>query len=148
MAKEFDPKEIENAVMDELTEITQKVMIATATAVVFPTPVGNPLLWKNPQQAPEGYVGGHARRNWVAAPDVAPVGELPGVETSYQAKLNEIKAVTATFDTKKSSKFWLVNNVPYIGRLNDGWSTQAPRGFIGRGIRAAVRATLPRRKNI
>lgn len=148
MAKPFDAKEIEAAILDELTEITQELVVATGTAVVFATPVGNPTLWQNPGSAPPGYVGGHARRNWVAAPDQPPRGELPGIEQSPSVKVSEIKRAAETFNARRSKRFWLVNNVPYINRLNDGWSTQAPAGFIERGIRAAVKAPIPRRKNI
>lgn len=33
---------------------------------------------------------------------------------------------------------YVVNDVPYIGRLNDGWSTQAPAGFIQIAVARAV----------
>jgi len=33
---------------------------------------------------------------------------------------------------------YVLNDVPYIGRLNDGWSDQAPPGFVQIAIARAV----------
>jgi hypothetical protein len=36
------------------------------------------------------------------------------------------------------------NNVPYIGRLNDGWSGQSPAGFVQAAMERAIRQTYSR----
>lgn len=36
------------------------------------------------------------------------------------------------------------NNVPYIQRLNDGWSMQSPRGFVQAAIEKAISQTYSR----
>ena len=55
----------------ELQQILKKQEIVTATIATDlvgelkrATPVGNKNLWKNPDSAPSGYVGGNLRRNW------------------------------------------------------------------------------------
>jgi len=35
----------------------------------------------------------------------------------------------------------VVNRVPYIQRLEQGWSKQAPRGFVNQSIKTAIRNT-------
>lgn len=41
------------------------------------------------------------------------------------------------FKTSRGLEFWVQNNTPYILRLNNGWVTQMPAGFIERGLAAA-----------
>jgi len=56
---------------EELNLILKKQEIVTATIATDllgelknATPVGSPQIWKNPDSAPSGYVGGNLRRNW------------------------------------------------------------------------------------
>jgi len=41
---------------------------------------------------------------------------------------------------RPEQNIFISNNVPYIGRLNEGWSAQAPAGFIEQAVQAAVAA--------
>lgn len=38
----------------------------------------------------------------------------------------------------KEDKNSVSNTVPYIQRLEQGWSSQAPRGFVKQSVRAAI----------
>jgi hypothetical protein len=56
-------------------------------------------------------------------------------------------AITITRELAKlrgsSSPFTIItiqNNLPYAGRLNDGWSRQAPAGFVEAAVDQAVSA--------
>jgi hypothetical protein len=71
---------------------------------------------------------GHARRNWV--PSVA--SPFTGIATS-NAEHDAGVATVIAFKLEQGSVF-LSNNVPYVPRLNLGWSTQAPAGFIEAAI--------------
>lgn len=74
---------------------------------------------------------GWARSNWqmvVGAPASGVVGspENPGsppMVTSYKLGQGPIN---------------ITNNVPYIQRLNDGWSQQAPAGYVEAAIDRAI----------
>ena len=33
---------------------------------------------------------------------------------------------------------YITNNVPYIDRLNNGWSQQSPAGFVDKAVQVAV----------
>ena len=40
-------------------------------------------------------------------------------------------------NAKGNTSIFLNNNLPYITRLNDGWSSQAPKGFVQKALEAA-----------
>lgn len=100
----------------------------TFAAVVTGTPVGNKALWKRnrglpaSRQQPRNYVGGAARQAWrISVNGVAgldPFASLAGV--------------------KLSDRVSITNARPYIDRLNQGWSTQAPAGYIDNAIRTVA----------
>ena len=51
---------------------------------------------------------------------------------SAQAAVEDAKRVLK--NKKPGEKIYLSNLVPYIGRLNDGSSTQEPKGFVERAV--------------
>ena len=109
---------------------TLKRCLAEAlTGLVMATPVGNPTLWKV-RRGRKGYVGGHARRNWqiTGVQGTAPVAQ--GVDPSGQQTTTEGYAKIASLPVT-TRRMWIENRVPYMERLNEGWSKQAPAGFIG-----------------
>jgi hypothetical protein len=86
------------------------------------TPVGNPILWKNPALAPDGYVGGRARGNWQATIGSPFVGEDDS---------GNIMKAQSVIPRRAGSVVYLTNNVPYIGSLEyDAHSSQAPAGMV------------------
>lgn len=82
---------------------------------------------------------GRARSNWTAQMDAAFAGlfpaRVPG-EKGSTGEANTVAAVEAavqvieTFDIEKNGSIHITNNLPYIGSLNDGHSTQAPADFV------------------
>jgi hypothetical protein len=90
--------------------------------IIFMTPVGNPILWKNPALAPDGYVGGRARGNWQATIGSPFVGEDDS---------GNIMKAQSVIPRRAGSVVYLTNNVPYIGSLEyDAHSSQAPAGMV------------------
>lgn len=79
----------------------------------------------------------HAESNWIASlgrpyPDVA--GSREKVDFGPQERgLVEVR----TEPTNSLRVANVVNNVPYIEVLNDGWSQQAPTGFVQAAIAQA-----------
>lgn len=67
-----------------------------------------------------------------------PVGEV----NSRQSGQSQGVASVAAFDFAQALSIWITNGVPYIGRLNDGWSQQSPAGFV----EDAIEVTLNRFK--
>ena len=113
-------------------QLHQKVHVQLDSEMVFATPVGNVSLWLHPESAPPGYTGGRARGGWqssIHAPILTEPGTIdPNGTNTHQAAQNV--AAKIPFAVKS----FVANAVPYILRLDQGWSTQAPVDFIGRGF--------------
>lgn len=94
--------------------------------VVYRSPVGDPDFWKSPP--PKGYIGGQFRGNWdvaVGSPtsDVASGAIDPGGAATVVAGSN---VINAAIKGRPYRDIWLLNNLPYAVRLEEGWSHQAP----------------------
>lgn len=107
--------------------LVTKVVIDMGSRIVYRTPVGNPSLWQS--DPPKGYVGGRARANWQYGNGSMPEGVLDLIDDNGNLTVAAITAGVRSF--KAASIHWVVNNLPYIERLENGWSTQAPQGMVG-----------------
>ncbi|MCF0055515.1 hypothetical protein [Dyadobacter sp. CY356] len=116
-----------NKVEKNLEKAVRIVALQAYTNIVINTPVGNPDLWQSP--APEGYVGGRARANWNI--DINTV-DLSVSDSTEEPDTSKALGVTARY--KMSDTIYISNNLPYIQRLNDGWSSQAPANFVDASI--------------
>ena len=87
---------------------------------------------------------GWARANWVpaiGAPVVRDLGNVPATSqnaASVAGKQQQAIAAVVTGYKLARGAVFVSNNVPYILRLNDGSSKQAPSGFVQRAIKKAV----------
>lgn len=111
-------------------EALQKISMDLFKSVILMSPVGNPDLWKDPVR---GYVGGRFKGNWQAGINSAPGGVLDGKDKTGWATTGKM---IGTIDGKASEgdAVYLVNNLPYAQRLEEGWSTQAPGGMVALSI--------------
>lgn len=79
---------------------------------------------------------GHARANWqvsVGAPAEGIVeGEDKGAKGSDPSAASVAAASSVAMGTAKvhDETMYITNNLPYIERLNDGYSDQAPSGMV------------------
>lgn len=106
--------------------VIRKIIFDLGTKIVMRSPVGDGQYWKSPP--PAGYVGGRFRANWQYGYGAAPSGDLPDIDKSGSASTLRIAA-----GVKSSAAIgihYLVNNLPYAKRLEEGWSTQAPKGMV------------------
>lgn len=133
--REFDrlAKEID----EQVVQFERRVVLDLFTVVNVGNPVGNPTIWKKPRK---GYVGGQSRRNWrlsltrggavVAGTDPSPMGkEDPAAKSAVENFLINLKAPTS---------LWLSNPMPYIDRLEQGWSRQQPTGWLLKAVYAVA----------
>jgi hypothetical protein len=121
-------------VEDGTGRLTRAVALAADQAVVVATPVDT----------------GRARSNWLVEVDAPAAGTrepyVPGSKLgtgerdNLQGALDQGAGVVGRFDVKRNQSIHITNNLPYIQRLNDGWSAQAPAGFVEAAVQAAVRA--------
>lgn len=106
-------------------ELTRKVALAALSTVSTETPVDT----------------GRARSNWIVALG-APRREVIdsyGPDQGAAGAISAGEAVIAGY-RGEGQAIYISNNLPYISRLNDGWSAQAPAGFVETAVRAAVLA--------
>lgn len=91
---------------------------------------------------------GWARSNWIPSIGVSSErqGNLidpdAGAVAEARRASEQGQALIATTYTLNKGKVFVTNNVPYIGRLNDGHSQQAPAGFVQAAIARAVRGAF------
>ena len=82
---------------------------------------------------------GWASANWWIS-----VGTVPsdndgsgGDVSAQQAKQSTGLVDILTYEPSKGV-IYITNNVPYINRLNNGWSQQSPAGFVDRAVQIEI----------
>lgn len=121
------------AVSENADRLTRRIAIVADQAVVSATPVDT----------------GRARSNWIASLDQANLSThepyAPGDTGSTgaantQAALDQATRTVSGYNGDSHKEIHLTNNLPYIERLNQGWSRQAPAGFVEEALAATARA--------
>lgn len=107
-------KELGEKVETGSHEIVRRAALAADRELVLSTPVDT----------------GRARSNWLVGID-GPRRETVGAMPTSTAIARAQDAIEAS---RSGQSIWISNNLPYIGRLNDGYSAQAPAGFVERAI--------------
>lgn len=91
-------------------------MVVRASALA----VGASLIQRTPVDT------GRAKANWV--PGIGQVNTTTTGEINADAALANINQALQNW--KPGLTIWLCNSLPYIKRLEDGWSKQAPAGMV------------------
>lgn len=107
--------------------VVKKIVFDLGTKIVMRSPVGDGDLWKSPP--PPGYVGGRFRANWQYGFGEIPEGAFDTTDKTGVASTARISVGLQHSPT--AGVHYLVNNLPYARRLEDGWSMQAPAGMVG-----------------
>ncbi len=124
-------KDAKNGLEKELAEIFRAGALTTFGNVIQGSPVGNRELWqvnKNRGQRklqPKGYVGGNFRGNWQASVR-NPITSIVPDARNRRERLD----IAISPNIKLSDVLYLTNNLPYAQRLEEGWSTQRPSGWV------------------
>jgi len=105
--------------------LVRRCALATDAAVVLATPVDT----------------GRARANWQVEINSPSVSTTTNTSKSGRESINAGKVAIAQYKGgTPNAAIYITNNLPYIGKLNDGSSAQAPAGFVERGVMIGVRA--------
>ncbi|AUS01429.1 neck protein [Vibrio phage 1.285.O._10N.286.55.C12] len=122
--------QIENVTNETIID----VVLRTHTTLVSNPPSGTPIDF------------GWASSNWfisVGGPTTGNGGQLDadnpaavGVREGQQA--SSVARFVTGYDYTNGQTVHIGNNVPYINRLNNGWSDQAPAGFVDDATQEAV----------
>ena len=89
---------------------------------------------------------GRARSNWIVSlsvPVLSPIGPYaPGSKLGKGERANAEAALQQGRERINAARgpqdIYISNNVNYIGRLNEGYSAQAPAGFVQSAVARAV----------
>jgi len=130
---------------DNADQVVRKTVLDIGSSLIEKTPVGNPDLWQNWEKGgvgansdhwlvstgfvAQGYTGGHARANWSHSIGSRVIHELQAIDKTGRVSLERI---SASVPMKAAGLVhYIQNSVPYIQRLEDGYSKQAPAGMVG-----------------
>jgi len=116
-------------ITDHVSAEARKLMINIDRRVVMETPFDT----------------GSAKRSWLAGVNQSPTG-LFNLPDDYDVSLAEAQAIEQGASTINGAKgfdtIYIVNNQPYIKRLNEGWSEQQQSpGYIDSIIAQEVAAS-------
>lgn len=122
---------IANTVQENSDQLTRKVALAVDAAVVMATPVDT----------------GRARSNWQVELNSTPSNVrdayVPGTEQSTSGA-NASQAIeqgkTVIGGYKTGDVIHITNNLPYIGKLNEGYSAQAGSHFVEKAVHIGIQA--------
>lgn len=127
MSFESDLKAFADKTSVKANAVVRKIVIDVGTALVMKSPVGDAKYWKSPP--PKGYVGGRFRANWqygLSAPVLTTSEKIDPQGTAT------IQTIVGKIDDKAAgSVHYITNSLPYVDRLENGWSRQAPHGMVG-----------------
>ena len=117
MSWESDWKKIEQKIDRTLNQGIRATLFEVSTAIIKDTPADT----------------GRARGNWQASVGRGATGEVSvGSVRSGEAKA--IADVDQTVSVAVGDLYYLTNNLPYIERLEYGWSKQAPGGMVRKNM--------------
>jgi hypothetical protein len=125
-------KAYEHIIGKNATLLVRTAALAIDQAVVLATPVDT----------------GRARANWLVSVDGPAQKEIPAYApgkggstgaANAQAAIQQGQQTVARY-TESNKAIHITNNLPYIQRLNEGWSAQAPAKFIEQAIDAGLKA--------
>lgn len=107
-------------------KVVRNVVLDIGKSLVMKTPVGDPKYWKS--KPPKGYVGGHARGNWQHSVGSRVIEEIDCIDKSGQKSIDRIQQSIP--QSAAGLVHYVQNSVPYIKRLEEGHSRQAPHGMV------------------
>lgn len=78
------------------------------------------------------------KNNWLMSVGSPSNEILEDGDVSGSKAIERARQVVMDYPLNSLPDLWLVNNLPYAARLNDGWSAQAPSKFVEAEIAKAV----------
>lgn len=118
MSWDSDWKKISDKIDRVLSEGTRATLFEVSTAIIKETPADT----------------GRARGNWQASVGSGATGTIEGVSSARQGEAAAISNVDQTVSVAIGGLYYLTNNLPYIERLEYGWSKQAPAGMVRKNM--------------
>lgn len=135
-------------VQADVAKTVRQLAFAIDRELVRRTPVGNPELWAanrgkrrgDPGFVGKNYTGGRARANWIPTLEVPSNETIEKPDPTGASSIAKMAQVTSRY--KIGRKIFITNSLPYIQRLNEGHSKQAPPQFVESAIQVGIRTVL------
>ena len=118
MSWESDWKKIESKIDQTLNKGIRATLFEVSVAIIKETPADL----------------GTARRNWQASVGRGATGEIAAEGSVRSSEAKAIAEVDQTVSVAVGDLYYLTNNLPYIERLEYGWSQQAPGGMVRKNM--------------
>lgn len=106
--------------------VVRAITMKIDSKLVQRSPVGDAKYWKH--KPPAGYTGGRFRANWQLSIGSPAAGQLDLIDKDGSATIAAHGSVISA--AKAGDVIYLVNNLPYAKRIEEGWSRQAPVGVV------------------
>jgi len=100
--------------LDRIDIVSRKIALEMFRRVILRTPVDT----------------GRARGNWQTTIGAPAIGTVDAKDPSGCAAIAKATAVGLTWRARTGASILLTNNLPYIERLEHGYSKQAPSGMV------------------
>lgn len=107
-----DLEKFERRTTDKMERAVRKIALDVFESVIRMSPVDT----------------GRFRGNWQPAIGMAPSGTLEAMDPSGNTVIAKVAGVTGRIEI--GDVIYMVNNLPYAERLEDGYSGQAPNGMV------------------
>ena len=117
MSWDSDWKKIESKMARNLNQGIRATLLEVSTAIIKDTPADT----------------GRARGNWQASIGRGATKEI-AVNNQRSGEAKAIADVDQNVSVAVGDLYYLTNNVPYIERLEFGWSKQAPSGMVRKNL--------------
>ena len=118
MSWESDWKKIESKIDRTLDKGIRATLFEVSTAIIKGTPADT----------------GRARGNWQASVGRGATGVVAAAGSVGSSEAKAIAEVDQTVSVAVGDLYYLTNNLPYIERLEYGWSQQAPGGMVRKNM--------------
>jgi hypothetical protein len=111
---------------DDADKIVRYALGTIDARLVQRAPVGDASYWKHPP--PPNYVGGRFKANFQMSIGSPATGNLDAIDKDGSATLASHANIVSA--AKAGAVYYIVNNLPYAKRIEEGWSRQAPIGLV------------------
>jgi hypothetical protein len=111
---------------DDADKVVRYALLTIDGKLVNRSPVGDAKFWKHP--APAGYTGGRFRGNWQVSIGSPATSALDVTDKGGTATLAAAASIIS--GAKAGEVQYIMNNLPYAKRIEEGWSGQAPLGVV------------------
>lgn len=104
----------EKSTPERVNVVMRKIAIECFRRIILGTPVKT----------------GRARGNWQASTGSPATGTADRIDPSGAAAIAAVMSEVSSWTPTDDLPAFITNNLPYIKRLNEGWSKQAPAHFV------------------